>query len=238
MMAMMAMISMAQPGISSQRLGWIPFRFETYAHAVGQRLKGPGKERISATGTLERFSGNDSATGPVRIVWEYPLKIRLDRGGKVLVVNRKIPRTAASIDQTAIDTVQTLLEDSVEGLLAIGNDIGVTRNMGSGYRLVNAAPDNPSMDIVHMAYADLFHGGQMVEKAYWFNSQTKLLGVVSYKSPSGTRVHVVVDDWRDIEGDKVPFLIERYEDNRLILRVTLNSATVTAGVEDGAFGGN
>ena len=75
-------------------------------------------------------------------------------------------------------------------------------------------------------------------KTYWFNSETKLLGMVGYLSASGDQVDVIIDDWRDVDGEKVPFLIERWENSKLMMRLTLSSATVTAASDDGTFGGN
>ena len=84
----------------------------------------------------------------------------------------------------------------------------------------------------------LFAKRQPILKSYWFDSSTKLLGVVAYTSSSGVAIHVVISDWRDVSGEQIPFRIERWEDNKLTIRLILDSAAVTAGASDGMFGGN
>ena len=96
----------------------------------------------------------------------------------------------------------------------------------------------PAIDIVQTTYADVFRDGKPVVKTYWFDSETKLLGFVGYLSASGEQVDVIMDDWRDVDGEKVPFLIERWVNGKLMMRLTLMSATVTAATDDGMFGGN
>src|SRR5258708_23259431 len=45
--------------------------------ALGDRLQNPGKDRVTFTGTITRVDqGNVSY--PIRLVWEFPGKIRLD----------------------------------------------------------------------------------------------------------------------------------------------------------------
>ncbi len=78
----------------------------------------------------------------------------------------------------------------------------------------------------------------MLQKAYWFDSHTKLLGVVGYTSSSGIPTHIVIEDWRDVGGEKVPFRIERWENNKRVLQINLESAAVLDGAEDGILEGN
>jgi hypothetical protein len=226
-----------QAGDAKQSVSGIPFRYQSYANAVGLRLRMPGKERITAAGKLARYSGDQEQTEAVTVTWEFPLKIRLDLPNEVLAFDGANSKQIVPEDSKGAETIQVLLEDTLEGFLAFGGRRGSSRDMRSGYRLLDAKPEDSCMDIVHVVYPEAFRKGQTVEKAYWFNCQTKLLGVVTYPSLSGGRVHIVVEDWRDIEGEKVPFRIERWEEGKLMLRLTLDEAVVSAGAEDGAFGG-
>ena len=83
------------------------------------------------------------------------------------------------------DTIEVLLEDSTEGLLFMRSTVARTRYIGSAFKLANADAKGPGIDIVQTTYADVFRDGQPIVKTYWFNSQTKLLGLVGYLSASG-----------------------------------------------------
>jgi hypothetical protein len=214
-----------------------PSQYKAYAVALGQRLVKSGKERIIATGYLAHAE-NPGKPVQVEIIWQYPLKVRLTQEGSVLAVDRLNPALKVPADARLAETMQVLLEDSAEGLLCLRSTTGTTRHIGSGFKLPNADTKGPGIDIVQTTYADVFREGQKVAKTYWFNSETKLLGFVGYLSASGNQVDIVIDDWRDVEGEMVPFLIERWENSKLMMRLTLSSAIVTAGSEDGIFGGN
>jgi len=61
---------------------------------------------------------------------------------------------------------------------------------------------------------------------------------VAYTAPSEVSTHIVIEDWREVEGEKIPFRIERWDNNKLTMRLSLNSAAVSAASEDGIGGGN
>ena len=216
----------------------IPAQYRSYATALGQRLVKPGKERITVSGYLSYNPESQEKALPIQIILQYPMKIRVTLPGSSMAFNRFSRTQNVPPPGRLAETIQLLLEDSVEGFLAIRSTVGLPRHLGSGYALANAAAGSPGIDIVQMTYPDVFQNGQPIVKTYWFNSITKLLGMVGYFSASGARVDIVIDDWRDVEGEKIPFLIERYEDSKLTMRLTLSSAAVTAGIEDGTFGGN
>jgi hypothetical protein len=234
---MSSYIRAEEPDAASIFFNRTPSQYKPYAVALGKRLLKAGKERIIATGSLA-YSENLDKAQPVEIVWQYPMKVRLTQDGSSQTFNRFDAAQKIPVSPRLAETIQALLEDSAEGLLFLRSTIGSTRNIGSGFKLPNADAKGPGIDIVQTTYADVFRDGQRVMKTYWFNSETKLLGLVGYLSASGAQVDIVIDDWRDVDGEKVPFLIERWENSKLVMRLTLSSATVTAGTEDGTFGGN
>jgi hypothetical protein len=213
-----------------------PSQYKAYAVALGQRLLKAGKERITSTGFLAYSENLDKAL-PVEIIWQYPLKVRLTQSGSSLAFDLSNAAQKAPPSLVQAKTIEVLLEDSAEGLLSLRSTMGSTRYIGSGFRLPNVDAKGPGIDIVQTNYADVFRDGKQVVKTYWFSSETKLLGFVGYQSASGDQVDVVIDDWRDVDGEKVPFLIERWENSKLVMRIALSSAIVTAGSEDGTFGG-
>jgi hypothetical protein len=219
-------------------LSQTPTELKPYAIALGQRLLKPGKERIAASGTITCFDEKLPRTETVQITRQYPMKIRLDQGGTRLAFDRDNPAQAIPRARETVDAIQTLLEDSVEGFFALQKGRISRRFLGSGFKLEGAKESDPGMDVVLLTYPDNFRDKQPQLKSYWFDSSTKLLGVVAYTSDPGVVTHIVMDDWRDVSGEKLPFRIERWENNKLIMRLVLNSAAVMAGANDGAFGGN
>jgi len=236
------MLSMPALAISPNEtpiaLNQTPVELKQYAVALGQRLHKPGKERITASGSITCFEDDLPITEAVRIAWQFPLKVRLEQGNALLAFDRNNPAQGMPRVQKTVDIVQTLLEDSVEGFFALQGERISRSYLGSGFRLEGARESDPGMDVVLMAYPDNFHDRRPVLKSYWFDSSTKLLGVVAYTSASGAATNIVLDDWRDISGEKIPFRIERWEDNRLLIRLVLDSATFAAGANDGTFGEN
>ncbi|MDM7995527.1 MAG: hypothetical protein QUT30_07580 [Acidobacteriota bacterium] len=214
-----------------------PSQYKPYAIALGQRLQRPGKERIIATGSLLYDADGPESAFPVEIVWQHPLKVRLTQDGSSVVYDRSNPAREIPESKRLSDTLQVLLEDMSEGFLSL-QSTGSSRRIGSGFRLRNSDPGDTGADIIQMTYPNVFGGGEPVVKTYVFNSRTKLLGVVSYISKSGSAVDVIIDDWRDIQGEKVPFLIERWEDGIRTMQLKLSSAAVTEGSNDDMVGGN
>ena len=226
------------PAEPSVLLSQTPSELKPYAIALGQRLQLPGKEKISAEGAITYFSEDPPRTEAVRITWQFPLKIRLDKNGSRLAFDRNNPEQAMPTVRKAADTIQTLLEDSVEGFFALQKDRISRRYLGSGFKLEGAKESDSGMDVVLMTFPDNFRDKEPILKSYWFDSSTKLLGVVAYTSSSGAVTHSVIDDWRDVVGEKFPFRIERWEDNKLTMRLILDSVAFTAGSNDGSFGEN
>jgi hypothetical protein len=226
------------PDAPSFLLSQMPSELKPYAIALGQRLQKPGKERIAVEGAVTYFGENSPRTEAVRIMWQFPLKIRLDQNGSRLAFDKNNSVQTMTAAQKAVETIQTLLEDSVESFFALQKDRISRRYLGSGFKLEGTKESDPGMDVVQVSFPDNFRGKEPTLKSYWFDCSTKLLGVVAYTSSSGAVTHIVIDDWRDVAGEKFPFRIERWEDSKLIVRLTLNSATFMAGANDGTFGGN
>ncbi|HTY62924.1 MAG TPA: hypothetical protein VMG30_11795 [Acidobacteriota bacterium] len=242
--ALQGMLMLCVPALSTPAdepevvLSRTPMEIKPYAIAVGRRMQKPGKERIVASGTITLFGENSPRAEGVRITWQFPLKIRLELGALILAFDRSNPSQAVLRTQKTADMVQTLLEDSVDGFFALQKDRISRRYLGSGFKLEGAKDSDPGMDVMQLTYLDKFRENQPVLKSYWFDSGTKLLGVVAYTSASGSATHIVIDDWRDVAGEKLPFLVERWEGNKLIMRLILGSAVFMAGANDGTFGDN
>ena len=224
----------ADPPIALNR---IPAALKPYALAPGQRLHRPGKERILASGTIAFPEDGRMRSEPVRIAWQYPMKLRLDRGGSPMVFDGKKPRTATAGARGIADAARSLLEDSVEGFFALQDGGGAMRTLGSGFRMEGTGDADPAMDVVLLECPDPLGGNEPVLKSYWFDSGTRLLGVVAYATSPGVATYTVLGDWRDVEGERIPFRIERWQNNEPIIRLELEAASVAAADDDGLFGG-
>jgi hypothetical protein len=221
-----------QPTVS---LGAIPAVCKTFAVAVGQRLQKPGKERTTGVGTLSTISNGVTQASSVQVVWQYPQKIRVEGAGPTIVFDPSRNGNGPPLSPGVSDILEALVNDSVEGMIAITTQSGAARFLGAGFRDKGTAA---SYDIVQVFFPDAVKNGSPTIKAYWFNSVTKLLSKVTYRSVSGGLVEVSVGNWQKVQGDTMPFLVERRENGVLTLRLTLSAVTVSAGAQDGIFGGN
>jgi hypothetical protein len=210
----------------------MPLKLKPFLVASGQRLQKPGKERITMTGTLSHYGGAGERSEPVRITLQPPLKMQLEKGGNSWNLDRSRLQPDALDDPQVAAAFQMLLEDSVEGFFTLQEGRIARRHLGSGFRLEGARESDSSMDVLLLAYEDVLRGKGPVNKSYWFDSGTKLLGVVAYTSPTGSVVHSVVEDWRDVGEEKFPFRIERWEDSRLAMRLVLEAVSFSPRAMD------
>lgn len=216
----------------------VPTMCKPFAIAVGQRLQKPGKERITGSGTLLSLSNGSSRTSPVQVVWQIPLKIRIDAPGAPITLDwsQSTPPGQAAKDNS--DTLESLLDDSIEGLTSIDNQAGSSRLIGKGFRDKGSNPTGQAFDVLQLSYRSTLRNGASLNKLYWFDSKTKLLSRVTYNSTSGGSVEVRLSDWRTVQGETIPFLIERQENGQVTMRLTLASVAVGNAAQDGIFGGS
>lgn len=226
-----------QPVQNTVTLTAVPALCKPYAVAVGQRLQKPGKERIAAAGSLYWISNGKSQTAAVRVVWQIPLQIRIEGTGSLIVLNWG-QNSAGQEARDNSNTVESLLDDTVEGLISLNNQAGGSRLVGKAFRDKTAASTGATYDVVQLFYPSLLRSRATVSKLYWFDSKTKLLYRVTYKSSTGGTVEVRTSNWQTVNGEAIPFLIERQENGQVTVRLTLASAVVGAGAQDGIFGGN
>jgi hypothetical protein len=213
-----------------------PSELKPFAVAPGQRLQTAGRERITAAGTIVFFGEGQKRTEPVRFTLQYPLKLRLDFRDSYWIVDRSGSVQGIKEDRNLTDAIQVILEDSVEGFFALQKGRISRRYLGSGFSLPGAYQSAAGMDVYVLTYPDAFRVGRTIQKSYWFDSRTKLLGVVAYLSPSGAANHVVLDDWRNVHGEQLAFRVERWEDGKLRMQLMLDSAAVAPAGANETFG--
>ena len=228
---------------------YIPFGLSRAVEIMGDRLLGPGKERIEWIGTLNPM---DSGEVAVRIIWEFPRKVRIEkqlgpeagRNVEVTVYDgenlRKSHGLAKPEDE---DLVEMLTHDSVEGLF-VGQIEGFSaRFLGSGYREQDESgnPIGPSYDIYSVS--DWFNvSGRYFRqrKLYYFDSLTAVLKQVQYtldpkRGSPPKRVRIQLAEWKQVGDQLILGRLERYEDGVEVLSLSFTEATVGRGLEDGIF---
>lgn len=224
-----------QPTIS---LAAIPSSCKSFAVAVGQRLQKPGKERTTAAGSLTLVNGAVQQTSAVQIIWQYPQKIRIEGAGPTIVFDASKGVAGRPATQSMSDLLDVLVNDTVDGMIALSNQGGAVRFLGGGYKEKGAPASAPAYDLVQVRFADGLRTAVTTSKAYWYTAATKLLARVTYLSDAGAPVQVTVGSWQTVQGEMFPFLVERRENGVLTLRLTLANVASSAAVQDGAFGGN
>jgi hypothetical protein len=204
----------------------LPSSAQSFLLASGQRFRKPGREIIAATAALSR---DDKPPTPIQIVWEFPGKIRIDGSRGTTTFDRNSQNQSTPVDRDVQVELETLLEDSLEGFLANLRS-GSSRFVGAGYRVKGTPLNGPVYDIYQVWSRSKARGSQTSEvKHYWFNSRTKLLSRVLYKLPSlggNELVEVIVSDWRVVNGESIPFSVERREGGRSAIKVQLATVNI------------
>jgi hypothetical protein len=210
---------------------------QRYLLAAGARLRRGGKERITAAGSWRR---DEAASSPITIAWEIPQKIRIDDGRAPVVFDGANSSQAPSRSQDDAGILETFLEDSLEGFFTDERGRSV-RFLGSGYRLKTGASDGPSFEIVEVrALSHFRNGSDQTVKQYWFDARTRLLTRVIYRTaevPGSQFVEVEWSDWRDVQGEKIPFSVERKQGGRTVLQLTFSSVLISPRADDNRSSG-
>ena len=229
------------------RRGRLLSRLQETLRTLGDRVEKPGKERVVLNGTLNRSIDSKVVTGPARIVWELPGRIRIEEqdsdGAHITGFNgRDSWKSGGSFNIHDQDLIETFAYDSVEHFL-IGQSQGVaTRFLGDYFRLDGGDDENyagPLYDI-YQTWEGLTIGRETRKrvKHYCINSKSKALEIVQYeKVEQGlkVRVEVRISDWRSANGQLLPGSITRFENNIEVLRLTVTSTAIAPGRSDGIF---
>jgi hypothetical protein len=203
----------------------LPVAAKAYLLASGGRYQKPGKEIVLAAGAISR---NQSAATPIQITWEFPGKLRIEEARRNTSFDQNDQAQTISPDKETRDLIDLLFDDTLEGFFE-SQKRGSTRFIGSGYRIKGAPKTAPAYDLYEATSANRLNGNRIIRKQYWFDSRTKYLARVLYKSPSiggNGLVQISLDDWRDVQGEKIPFLIERRESGTSTLQVRLMNVQI------------
>lgn len=205
---------------------------------LGDRLEKPGRERLILVGALSR-SGNENL--PVRLILEYPDKLRLEETGGVTVFNGSELRTSKSgLSQRDEDEVESLLFDSVEHFFNGRTNGLATRYLGSRFRMDNGTTPNyrgPFYDLYQVAdRITLKRETSYQPKTYYLNSDSLLLERVRYQHrATRATIEVQLSNWQKIAGQYVPGRIVRVENGNAVMSLAITAAVIGPRLNDGIF---
>ncbi len=235
----------------SRYLGFhnVPFGLSRAVEIMGDRLLGPGKERIEWIGTL---NPKDSGEVAVRIIWEFPRKVRIEKqlgpeaGRNVDVTvydGENLRKSHGLVKPEDEDLVEMLTHDSVEGFF-VGQIEGFSvRFLGGGFREQDESgnPVGPSYDIYSVTDWLNVSGKYLPQgKFYYFDSLEAVLREVQYtwdpkRGRPPRRVKIELGEWKQVGDQLILGRLERYEDGVEVLSLSFTEATVGRGLEDGIF---
>lgn len=222
-------------------------QFQGFLSRTGDRLEKPGKERLVLAGSITRLISARMQTHPIRLIAEYPNRLRLeeqiDSQVQVTIFDRgetfTSNRSAATSDQ---DVIETLAFDTVDHFFN-GQMQGLgTRFLGGRFRLDDGQKTDysgPFLDVYQMS--EQIRIGTTVReqpKFFCFNSDTQLLDRVQYQvERDKALIDVVVQsgNWQKLQGQMLPGRIERLENGQQTLVLEVVSASFMPRVADGAF---
>ena len=223
-----------RPGSPAQlRRGMLPASLHTALQALGDRLERGGRERIEATGTLRL--GNDETPFVLRQDLSGRLHLTISGAGapRILTFDGTQARgNGGTVTPAEYALLETLLYDGAEPFLLRQARDGASRPLGRRFR-----------DPASGAFYDVFETTDTVRlgagsttrlKSYSFNSESHLLESVRYRTIQGnaeTAVEIRLSQWRDLGGQRVPGVLERRENNSLVLRAQFTNLQLVPGPE-------
>jgi hypothetical protein len=214
--------------------------------AYGDRLEKPGKERLIAVGALSSANTTDNEKVPVRLVSEFPDKLRIEKrkGNKIdttIFDGKKKVKIGDPLEPQEEEELEALAFDSIDHFMAahmLGKPLIF---LGDRFRLDDGAAANytgPYYDIYQIAEQQFDANNNSKEtvqqKLYFFNSDTHKLERITYKKGT-VRVAVELAGWQKLNGQVIPTSLRRFEDGRPTITLTINTVALMPRANDGAF---
>lgn len=215
-----------------------PDRVRQIVAAIGDRLDGPGRERLTMNGNLRI----GAASSPATVVIELPGQIRIEHNSgrsRVLAFDLTSLNGRAPIDDDDEDLVESLGLDTTEHFLYQVDKNATIRLLGHGFRVANEQGFGSTVDIFQATIPTTARrDGQARVKQFMFDSATGLLRRVAYtvlKNSQAVRASTQYSGYSAVNGTQVPALIVRQENGREIFRFERTGASVGTLVNDSAF---
>jgi hypothetical protein len=232
-----------------QRKGIWP-QLRSALDAYGDRLEKPGKERMIAVGLISNTSLGMNEKVPVRLIAEFPNKLRLEKqtNGKVdtTIFDGKAKfKLGGAIKKEEEDELESLVFDSLDHFLAGQMQGQAVRHLGDRFRLDNGNDPRytgPFYDVYQMAeFPPDTNNPKKQEvqfRRYFLNSDSHRLERISYQLEGKNgivNVLVQLAGWQKIGGQDLPTSLTRSENGVLTLTLTISNLTLSPRTEDGIF---
>jgi hypothetical protein len=210
------------------------------AHALGDHLRKPGKERTFLSGVVS-FGGMSSV--PVSVVRELSGKVRLEllaigQPDILLFDGATGSQNGGVLNKQNEDLLELLAYDWPDQFLVNhGNGSGLRLLASRAQALEEGRPTGVFYD-VYEALDQVPFGTSARSRVARFclNSDTGLVERVHYRTASGM-IEVRFSDWRQAEGQRFPARVERIENGNTTATVVFSSATFAAAANDGLLSG-
>lgn len=219
-------------------------------NAYGDRLEKPGKERVTAVGTISNADTTASEKVSVRLVFEFPDKLRIEKqkAGKTettIYDGKTKVKIGDVIKPKEEDELEAIVFDSVDHFMAahlLGKPV---RFLGDRFRLDDgtAAKYTGSYYDIYQITEQLYDANNvkkdtLQEKLYFFNSDTHKLERITYQVVDKKIVMEVLVElagWQTLDGQVLPTSLTRYENGKPAITLTINALALSTRIEDGTF---
>jgi hypothetical protein len=222
--------------------GRVPSAAHDFLTALGDRMQKPGSERVILEGNWVDSTGSS----PAKVTWEAPGSLRLDRsrpGAAPLTLTKRAGDSrVAQVSTTDSALLESLLDDRAESMLYSLSTGAASRFLGARFRSDGGKTTDfsgPWYDIYEVSGTVVSAGSGLTrQKYYCFNSDTKLLELVTYVlNREGTKVTVTTryGRWTTQNGQPFPGTIIREENGTAVFTFQVRSGATAAASQDGLF---
>jgi hypothetical protein len=215
----------------------VPPGFEPKLRALGDRYTTTGKERITLRVSIQK---GGAAAVPATMIYQLGGNFSYVDGLSSIVFNSLTSLfSLVNADNEAL--METVFEDSIDGLLFKIPKLGHFRNLMNRARLDDGTTPNyagPYLDVYQVLVPlPSLPGTPRRTKHFYFDSSTQLLDRVRFVDTTSGQVLVeeLYQNWIVQNGVPVPSVISRTEGGVARFTVTVNSIIVGPAVSDGAF---
>jgi hypothetical protein len=202
---------------------------------MGDRLGRAGRERVLATGTIT----DDSGERRVNLLWEFPLKVRVDQLGpvaKTLSFAGWSQTAPQGLSRADLGLLESLTSDTAEAIIYDSARGRAPELLGRRFRGRDGSGPFDIFELI--APVDVLGGITPTKKLYLFDSDSKMLRMVRYQREIDGRVIDVtteVSSWSLFQGQRIPAIVTRIEAGTRLFTIQIVPAALQPAVDDGVF---
>ena len=216
----------AQDSGTGEAFHALPSSLDRHSAALGDRLRKPGKERTTLTGTLVGESGIPI---PLRVILQWPGLVRLEglRPNSVPVTfdGRASVLTHSRVEEQLLEIFSS---DSADGMI-------VAAQGGAAIQLLGRRVADATLHNRNGQRQDIFEVSSLLQwspreqerlKRYYFDSDSGLLTKTQYLDETFSPpvlVETAFTEWSSVEGSFYPTRVERHENGRLAFSFVVTS---------------